>query len=113
MHLSIGLVFKVFNFSCNSQDEQTNDVIWYRCSVVSVTGDICRVFFVDYGNFEERSTSSLMELTGDELTLPVCTVCCCLRGCSLETMDTSNSMDITQVCVCVCVYWVRWHAGAL
>ena len=58
------------------------DLQWYRGSVTKVSPDgaSCTVFFIDYGNAEDKPVSSLRILPPQFLALPSQAVCCKLAG---------------------------------
>ncbi|GFO25776.1 tudor domain-containing protein 1 [Plakobranchus ocellatus] len=67
-----------------SEDE---DVIWYRGRVDKIEGDKATIFFIDYGNFEEKIKSELMCLSDEDCSVPACTLKCQLRSCERSTHD--------------------------
>eukprot|EP00795_Rhopilema_esculentum_P012221 gene12221-2851_t len=46
------------------------DETWYRAKVLSVNGDICRVFFYDYGNTFETAKDRLRVMPNEQKSLP-------------------------------------------
>ena len=58
----------------------SQDSTYYRCEVVTVTRDKVKVQFVDYGNSETVTASSLMGLPPRVALVPAQAVQCCLEG---------------------------------
>ena len=71
--------------SCFSEDGS-----FYRAKVQSVSGDTCKVFFVDYGNSENKSASELFTLPQVLAQLPMQAIQCTYRS----TSDTAKVEDI-------------------
>lgn len=68
----------------------SEDKSWYRATVESVPADDASqriVKFVDYGNIESCSVSSLRELDGKFLRVPVRRVDCRLHGMTASSLD--------------------------
>ena len=71
--------------SCFSEDGS-----FYRAKVQSVSGDSCKVFFVDYGNSENKSASELFTLPQVLAQLPMQAIQCSYR----PTSDAAKIEDI-------------------
>ena len=61
--------------SCFSEDGS-----FYRAKVQNISGDSCKVFFVDYGNSENKSTSELFTLPQALSKLPVQAINCMYKS---------------------------------
>ena len=71
------------------------DESWYRAIVHSIDtdSDLCELFYVDYGNTETVSRSSVRELPGEFQSLPWQCVACCLAGVSCGEGDWSEEAN--------------------
>ena len=98
--------------SCFSEDSS-----FYRAKVQSIRGDSCKVFFVDYGNSEDKSTSELFTLPQVLSTLPLQAIQCSYKPnsnmaqveeslcklesdglpCSIKAMSKSTSGYVVQI----------------
>ncbi|GFS16179.1 tudor domain-containing protein 1 [Elysia marginata] len=70
-----------------SMFSEDSDVIWYRGRVEKVDGDKVLVYFVDFGNFEERDKAGLMQLSEKDCREPAATLKCQLQGCKSSTPE--------------------------
>ncbi|RUS71412.1 hypothetical protein EGW08_020825 [Elysia chlorotica] len=70
-----------------SRFSEDSDVIWYRGRVDKVRGDKALVYFVDFGNFEERDKAGLMCLSETDCAESAGTLKCQLRGCETSTPE--------------------------
>ena len=69
----------------------SQDGMWYRVRIESVLNDKCKVFFFDYGNFEEVPLNNLIPCSPDLLEIPVIAVKCALHGLENFSQDWSTS----------------------
>ena len=58
----------------------SDDGEWYRAEVVKVDGDICHVFYVDYGNHGMVKKDEILSMTKPFLKLPKTCFACILQG---------------------------------
>ncbi|XP_071091157.1 tudor domain-containing 6-like [Haliotis cracherodii] len=57
---------------------------WYRARVDGVKETNCRIFFVDYGNYDNVPFSSIKKLDPKFCQLPIQGIHCCLAGVSIK-----------------------------
>ena len=70
----------------------SQDEMWYRARVDSIADNTCKVFFFDFGNFEEVTLTKMAACPADLLNVPVVAVRCSLHGLeSLTSQDWSSS----------------------
>ena len=80
-----------------SKFSQDTEVSWYRCRVESVSGERCKVFFLDYGNSEEVDISGLRQLKPQDCQMPACTIVCKIDGCTAENVKLDELERILEV----------------
>ncbi len=68
----------------------SEDKLWYRSKVVSISGKRAMVSFIDFGNLEEVDTSDLKILQGEFTADPCGAIPCALAGIPAEA--TSDAM---------------------
>lgn len=76
--------------SCFSEDGS-----FYRAKVQSISGDSCKVFFVDYGNSENKSSSELFTLPQVLAQLPMQAIQCSYKSISdlAKVEDILHSLE--------------------
>ena len=73
------------------------DGAWYRSEVMEISGNSCRVKFIDYGNTDVVSLSEMAECPPDFVSLPVLSCRCSLGGVAPPPGDITWSDDATQL----------------
>ncbi|KAK3779736.1 hypothetical protein RRG08_035875 [Elysia crispata] len=73
-----------------SRFSEDSDVIWYRGRVDQVTGDKALIYFLDFGNFEERDKADLMCLSEQDCSESAATLKCQLQGCETSTPELDS-----------------------
>jgi len=69
----------------------SQDGEWYRARIDSISSDQCKVFFFDYGNFEEVTLNDLIPCSPDLLEVPAIAVKCALHGLENFSQDWTSS----------------------
>ncbi len=69
----------------------SQDDMWYRARVDSVSENKCNVFFFDYGNYERVALSEMVAIRKDWLEIPVVAISCSLHGLDNLNKDWSST----------------------
>lgn len=70
------------------------DMVWYRGEITEVSGDTCKVLFVDYGNIETIDNQKVYAILAHFLHLPAQAIHCSLDGVSPNvTQDQVDAFE--------------------